>query len=179
MFLTLVCLRSQGLNRVDSMGSLGHRTLLSYIDNEDLGGLKNFLDSRQTHVDDRDENGTTPLMIAATKGLGQFVKELLSHGADVNAQDLDNWTALLCATKAGHLDIVELLFENGADIEHREMVSWKMIRWNFNEMMKNLLNRETGQRSVGQPTKDTPTSFRSFSTITQTFMSTEIIISRR
>ena len=113
----------QGLNRVKSMGSLGHRTLLSFIENEDLGGLKNFLDARQSQVDDRDENGTTTLMIAAGKGLAAFVKELLSHGADVNAQDLDNWTALLCATKSGHLEIVELLVENGADVEHREMVS--------------------------------------------------------
>lgn len=105
------------------MGSLGHRTLISFIDNEDLGGLKNFLDARQAQVDDRDENGTSALMTAAGKGLIQFVRELLSHGAEVNAQDLDNWTALLCAAKSGHLDIVEILVENGADIEHRDMVS--------------------------------------------------------
>lgn len=121
--LTLPVFSSQGLNRVESMGSLGHRTLLNFIENEDLGGLKNFLDSRQTQVDDRDENGTTALMIASGKGLTQFVRELMSHGADVNAQDLDNWTSLLCATKAGFLEVVELLVENGADIEHREMVS--------------------------------------------------------
>lgn len=118
-----IYLPPQGLNRVESMGSLGHRTLLSFIENEDLGGLKNFLDARQSQVDDRDENGTSALMVAAGKGQTAFVKELLSHGADVNAQDLDNWTALLCATKSGHLEIVELLVENGADIEHREMVS--------------------------------------------------------
>lgn len=121
--LTLSLPPLQGLNRVESMSSLGHRTLATYIDNEDLGGLKNFLDSRQMQVDDRDENGTTALMIAASKGLLLFVRELLAHGADVNAQDLDNWTALLCATKAGHFDVVEFLVENGADIEHREMVS--------------------------------------------------------
>lgn len=114
----------QGLNRVESMGSLGHRTILNFIETEDLGGLKNFLDARQAQVDDRDENGTTPLMIAASKGLTQFVREILNHGAEVNAQDLDNWTALLCAAKAGHLDVVEILFESGADIEHREMVSY-------------------------------------------------------
>lgn len=120
--LTLPAFSSQGLNRVESMGSLGYRTLLTFIENEDLGGFKNFLDSRQLQVDDRDENGTTPLMVASTKGLTQFVKELLSHGADVNAQDIDNWTALICATKAGHFEVVEVLVGNGADIEHREMV---------------------------------------------------------
>lgn len=104
------------------MGSLGHRTIVSYIENEDVVGLRSFIDTRQNLVDERDENGTTPMMIAATKGLTAMVKELLNHGADVNAQDLDNWTALLCATKAGYLEIVEFLVENGADIEHREMV---------------------------------------------------------
>lgn len=121
--VTITLFSSQGLNRVESMGTLGHQTLLNFIEGEDLGGLRNFLDSRQTQVDDRDENGTTCLMIAAGKGLTQFVRELLSHGADVNAQDLDNWTALLCATKSGHLEIVEILVESGADIEHREMVN--------------------------------------------------------
>lgn len=123
--VTLTVFSSQGLNRVDSMGSLGHRTIVNFIETEDLGGLKNFLDSRQTQVDDRDENGTTPLMIAAGKGLTQFVRELLSHGADANAQDLDNWTPLLCATKSGYLEVVEILVENGADIEHREMVNFQ------------------------------------------------------
>ena len=114
------------------MSSLGHRTLATYIENEDLVGLRNFLETRPTQTDDRDENGTTALMIAASKGHLLFVRELLNHGAEVNAQDLDNWTALLNATKAGFMDIVELLVENGAEIEHREMVrATKILFFNF------------------------------------------------
>lgn len=37
------------------MGSLGHRTLLQYIELNDLPGLKTFLGSRNISVDDRDE----------------------------------------------------------------------------------------------------------------------------
>lgn len=37
------------------MGTLGHRTLLQYIDANDLPGLKTFLDTRHLPVDDRDE----------------------------------------------------------------------------------------------------------------------------
>lgn len=103
------------------MGSLGHRTLLTYLENDDLDGLKGFLDTRQ-QVDDRDDNGTTALMVAAGRGQVQFVRELIAHGADANAADLDNWTPLLNATRAGHIEIVELLLENGANVEHREMV---------------------------------------------------------
>lgn len=139
------------------MGSLGHRTIASYIENDDLIGLRNFIDSRQNLVDDRDDNGTTPLMLAAGKGLLAIVKELLNHGADVNAQDLDNWTALLCATKAGYLEIVEILVENGADIEHREMVS-QMLILQPADSDKLINSRVIGRQCRGHATKDTQTS---------------------
>lgn len=104
------------------MGSLGHRALLQFLELDDLLGFKTFLDNRGAQVDDRDENGTTVLMVSATKGLVHFVKELISRGADINAADLDSWSALLCASKAGHLEVVETLIEHGAEIEHRDMV---------------------------------------------------------
>lgn len=104
------------------MGSLGHRALLQFLELDDLLGLKTFLDNRGAQLDDRDENGTTVLMVAASKSLVPFVKELISRGADIHAPDLDNWSALLCASKAGHLEVVEILIEHGAEIEHRDMV---------------------------------------------------------
>ncbi|XP_055537866.1 kinase D-interacting substrate of 220 kDa isoform X4 [Wyeomyia smithii] len=117
------------LNRCDSMGSLSHRALLQFLESDDLVGLKSFLGTRQLQVDDRDENGTTVLMIASGRGATNFVKELLAHGADVQAQDLDNWSALLFAGKAGHVDIVEILLDNGAEIEHRDMGGWTALMW--------------------------------------------------
>ena len=33
------------------------------------------------------QNGATALHVAAAKGKLQFVRELISHGADVNAED--------------------------------------------------------------------------------------------
>ncbi|KAL9922482.1 ankyrin repeat-rich membrane spanning isoform 5-T8 [Glossina fuscipes fuscipes] len=118
------------LNRLgDSMGSLGHRALLQYVDSNDLSGLRAILDSRHLSIDDRDENGTTLLMVVAGRGLTPFVRELLTRGADVHGEDNDNWTALLCATKAGHFDIVQLLIEHGADFEHRDMGGWTPLMW--------------------------------------------------
>ncbi|XP_039435567.1 kinase D-interacting substrate of 220 kDa isoform X4 [Culex pipiens pallens] len=117
------------LNRCDSMGSLSHRTLLQYLDSDDLVGLKSFLGTRQLQVDDRDENGTTVLMIASGRGASSFVKELIARGADVHAQDLDNWSALQFAAKSGHADIVEILLDNGAEIEHRDMGGWTALMW--------------------------------------------------
>ncbi|XP_067630651.1 kinase D-interacting substrate of 220 kDa B isoform X2 [Eurosta solidaginis] len=118
------------LNRYgDSMGSLAHRALLQYVDSNDLSGLRAILDSRHLSVDDRDENGSTGLMVVAGRGLIVFVREFLARGADVHAEDNDNWTALLCAAKNGHFDIVQVLVDHGADIEHRDMGGWTALMW--------------------------------------------------
>ncbi|EDV36140.2 uncharacterized protein Dana_GF12810, isoform B [Drosophila ananassae] len=120
----------QNINRYgDSMGSLGHRALLQYIDNNDISGLRAILDSRHLTIDDRDENATTVLMVVAGRGLTSFVREFLARGADVQAEDLDNWTALLCASRNGHFDVVQLLLDHGAEIEHRDMGGWTSLMW--------------------------------------------------
>lgn len=113
----------QGLNRVESMGTLSHRALLQYLDVGDIQGLKNYLENRALQVDDRDDNGTTLLMVASGRGTVSFVKELIAFGADVQAVDLDNWSPLLYAAKGGYLEVIEILVEHGADIEHKDMVS--------------------------------------------------------
>ncbi|XP_013108255.2 kinase D-interacting substrate of 220 kDa isoform X10 [Stomoxys calcitrans] len=120
----------QNLNRFgDSMGSLGHRALLQYVEVNDISGLRSILDSRHLSVDDRDENGATVLMVVAARGLTVFVREFLARGADIQAEDNDNWTALLCASKAGHFEIVQLLLDHGADLEHRDMGGWTSLMW--------------------------------------------------
>ncbi|XP_015838726.1 kinase D-interacting substrate of 220 kDa B isoform X2 [Tribolium castaneum] len=117
------------LHRSESMVSLCFRTLSGFINEDNLQGLKNLLESKQVQVDDRDENGTTALMLAATKGRSAFVRELLAYGADANAEDCDSWTALLCASKEGHADIVLQLLEHNANIEHRDMGNWTSLMW--------------------------------------------------
>lgn len=54
--------------------ALAFRVLLQYLDLNDIYSLKNFLDSNSFQVDDRDENGATILMHAATRGVTSFVK---------------------------------------------------------------------------------------------------------
>ncbi|XP_076390426.1 ankyrin repeat-rich membrane spanning isoform X2 [Megachile rotundata] len=117
------------LHRTDSMVSLCYRSLASYITDDNLAGLQNFLENKRVQIDDRDENGSTALILAATKGKIHFVRELINHGADVNAEDGDNWTALLCAAKEGHTDVCLELLEHGADLEHRDMGGWTALMW--------------------------------------------------
>ncbi|XP_036138721.1 kinase D-interacting substrate of 220 kDa isoform X2 [Monomorium pharaonis] len=119
----------QTLHRTDSMVSLCYRSLASYITDDNLVGLQSFLENKRVQVDDRDENGSTALILAATKGKIHFVRELINHGADVNAEDADNWTALLCAAKEGYTEICLELLEHGADLEHRDMGGWTALMW--------------------------------------------------
>ncbi|KYN04118.1 hypothetical protein ALC62_04883 [Cyphomyrmex costatus] len=119
----------QTLHRTDSMVSLCYRSLASYISDDNLVGLQSFLENKRVQVDDRDENGSTALILAATKGKIHFVRELINHGADVNAEDADNWTALLCAAKEGHTEICLELLEHGANLEHRDMGGWTALMW--------------------------------------------------
>lgn len=69
------------------MVSLSFKSLESYISEDNLSGLQAFLASRSVVIDDRDENGATALILAASKGKPEFCNELILHGADVNAED--------------------------------------------------------------------------------------------
>ncbi|XP_047348706.1 kinase D-interacting substrate of 220 kDa isoform X3 [Vespa velutina] len=120
---------SRTLHRTDSMVSLCYRSLASYITDDNLAGLQNFLENKRAQVDDRDENGSTALILAAAKGKIQFLREFINYGADVNAEDVDNWTALLCAAKEGHTEICSELLDHGADLEHRDMGGWTPLMW--------------------------------------------------
>ncbi|XP_072386705.1 uncharacterized protein Arms isoform X11 [Diabrotica undecimpunctata] len=117
------------LHRSESMVSLCFRSLTGFINDDNLRGLQSFLESRQAQVDDKDENGTTALMVAAAKGKSTMVRELLTHGADTNLEDNDSWTALLCAAKEGHTDIVLQLLDHNAAIDHRDIGGWSALMW--------------------------------------------------
>ncbi|XP_026476522.1 kinase D-interacting substrate of 220 kDa B-like, partial [Ctenocephalides felis] len=117
------------IDRSDLMCSLGHRTLLSYLDAGDAQALRDFLSSRQHQVDDRDENGTTILMLAASRGSSPFCRELLSLGADAAAEDHDSWTAMHFAARNGHAAPLRALIEHGAPKEHRDMGGWTPLLW--------------------------------------------------
>ncbi|XP_034241377.1 kinase D-interacting substrate of 220 kDa B isoform X3 [Thrips palmi] len=119
----------QALSHSESMVSFSHRTLVNYIRDENLHALQGFLENKRAVVDDRDENGATALHVAAAKGKLQFVRELISHGADVNAEDNDQWCSLLCAAKEGYSDVCIELLDNGADIEHKDMGGWTALMW--------------------------------------------------
>ena len=69
--------------------------------------------------------GDLPLHYAAINGKTEFVRALISSGADVNAQTL--WTkrtALMEAATYGRKDVINLLLENGADASLKDIYGY-------------------------------------------------------
>ena len=83
--------------------------------NRDLAGVQAELD-KGVDVDAKDEEGWTPLHLAAYSDGKDIVGLLIAAGADVDARDEEGWPPLHLAAYSGGKDIVELLIAVGADV---------------------------------------------------------------
>ncbi|XP_060090122.1 kinase D-interacting substrate of 220 kDa isoform X2 [Heteronotia binoei] len=110
------------------MSSLVSQSLVTYVEEENVPALKAFLEKCKD-VDERNENGQTPLMLAAEQGNLEIVQELIKKGANCNLEDSDNWTALISAAKEGHTAIVSELLNCNVNLEHRDMGGWTALMW--------------------------------------------------
>ncbi|XP_004582647.2 kinase D-interacting substrate of 220 kDa isoform X2 [Ochotona princeps] len=110
------------------MSVLISQSIINYVEEENIPALKALLEKCKD-VDETNECGQTPLMLAAEQGNLEIVKELIKNGANCNLEDLDNWTALISASKEGHVHIVEELLKCGVNLEHRDMGGWTALMW--------------------------------------------------
>ena len=62
------------------------------------------------------DSWTTPLHIAAGRGLPNTVGVLLKHGADLHATDDDGYKAFYIAAQEGHANVIKVLFEHGSEV---------------------------------------------------------------
>jgi len=60
-------------------------------------------------INTKNNEGKTPLMMAALLGASYFVKELLSNGADIHAVDNENKNALYYAQESKNEEVIELI----------------------------------------------------------------------
>jgi len=75
-------------------------------------------------LDDRDERGRTPLMLAARSGDLAEVKRLIAEGADVNAANPRGTTPVMYAKTAalgsGDFAVLDALVAAGADVAAKD-----------------------------------------------------------
>ena len=62
--------------------------------------------------------------VVADHSMQDYIRELISVGADVNARSTDGWTPLMFAARKSTPEIVQLLLEEGAELEARGREGW-------------------------------------------------------
>jgi ankyrin repeat protein len=67
-------------------------------------------------VNEKNDEGETPLFIAAEEGNSAVAELLISRGADVNSKNNEGETPLFVAAEEGNRAVVELLISRGADV---------------------------------------------------------------
>jgi len=94
-------------------------SLREAIEADDVPTVENLL-AAHANVEEREEGGTTLLMLAAKQGSVATVRVLLAAGAEVNAATSWGATALAYAAQGGAPTVVEALMNKGADPNCRE-----------------------------------------------------------
>lgn len=66
------------------------------------------------HIDERDEDGLTPLMRAAKVGHSQMARFLLANKANFKLEDQNGWTPMMHAEAKNHVEFIRALRDAGA-----------------------------------------------------------------
>uniref|UniRef100_A0A1I8A8N2 ANK_REP_REGION domain-containing protein n=1 Tax=Steinernema glaseri TaxID=37863 RepID=A0A1I8A8N2_9BILA len=111
------------------------------------GAIVDLLLDYSAHVNMIDEeDGLTPLIVAAGRGFTDIVQRLINADAQVNACDKFGSTALIWASRKGHLPVIELLLNNGAELDAVGMYSSTALmlatRGNYISVVEAILARE-------------------------------------
>ena len=78
----------------------------------DLDIVRAMVERTQVDLEEKDDQGETPLLMAAFYGHLRVVKYLNEHGADKEARDDDGRTPLLWAVQKCHLSVMKYLCQH-------------------------------------------------------------------
>ncbi|UCF20112.1 MAG: ankyrin repeat domain-containing protein, partial [Gemmatimonadota bacterium] len=98
---------------------LAGQSLFEAVQQGDADKVRELLAADAGLAVQRDEQGRTPLHVAAGYGRVEACKALVEAGADVNAADEDDETPLHLAIRRGQVAAAAFLLEQGADTEAR------------------------------------------------------------
>lgn len=84
--------------------------------------VKLLLDIGVANIDDEDDSGATPLLLATLKGSITICLLLLDNEANVNHQNKNGHNAVKYAGSKNHKDVLQLLLERGGDPNARDNI---------------------------------------------------------
>ncbi|KAM4013312.1 ankyrin repeat domain-containing protein 35 isoform 2-T2 [Anomaloglossus baeobatrachus] len=108
-----------------------------------------FCDAEDTVLDAADDDGRTPLMIAAQRNHPTVCSLLLDRGAQVDLYDRDRKTALLLACEKGNIQAAETLITRGADPTLLDNKGWDALSYTSlsrDEALRKLLQTALDRR---------------------------------
>ena len=91
-----------------------------------------------TKADVKNDEGWTPLILAAGEGQKKIADLLISKGAEVNAMTDDGLTALFAAIAGSHKEIAEVLIAKGADVNARGFLGMTALNMAEDEGQKEI-----------------------------------------
>ena len=87
-----------------------------------LWAMRHFV--RGGRINEKNEDGWTPLYIAAENGHKEVAQLLLDNSANVNAPKNTGWTPLYIAAENGHEEVAQLLLDNSANVNAATNTGW-------------------------------------------------------
>lgn len=104
-----------------------------------LDEVKEILKQKSINVDETNEDGMTPLMLASFNNHFEIAKELIKAGASLDIKDIAEWSAISYSMFVGNVDIAILLIQSGANYkeieEKEEFLAFSEVK-DFIEMIK-------------------------------------------
>ncbi|XP_013413753.1 ankyrin repeat domain-containing protein 45 [Lingula anatina] len=89
------------------------------------------------HLNQRNDEGKSPLDLSSTLGRLDMTKELITRGGEVNSSSCQGYIPLHRAAAWGRIDVLKLLVDNGADLQqktvHGERAREVALRYNHAE----------------------------------------------
>lgn len=104
--------------------------------------IEDIIETLMPYINNSDEDGNTPLIIACALNEEQMVKILLKYGANALLKNKSNETALMHACSNNNINIVKALIEKDVDVNARNNKGNSAIDFTTNkEIEEMLINR--------------------------------------
>ncbi|MFA5480485.1 MAG: ankyrin repeat domain-containing protein, partial [Candidatus Muiribacteriota bacterium] len=107
----------------------GNNTLHTYIYSKNIKDFEKALSKNYNNdfLNHKNNNGTTPLILAVDYNLIDFIDLLLKSGADIEAKNDIGNTALMTSVQKNNLKITFFLIKSGADVNTLDIHGYRAI----------------------------------------------------